>query len=473
MGLLVVHTLCAAAPTGLARAALTKPWRVRHAKDSMFQQLKDYFLSHNHLEQRKWDLLVVSFYAFLACFLPYSTFDWDSYVRWAEQIRIIGFENIYLHHYVNYMPFNIYAIQLWQLICGWQGWQLVGYFQLIKIYPIIFDALTVLLLLRFAKHYRASLLTVALLFLPNIAFQYNSFIWGQFDSVYTFFCLFTVFFLLRKQPIAAVIMFLFALNSKIQAIVLLPALATAAWVLIYSDEKKWRVKMLRTLVVGGFVTLALQAVFLLPFSGTPPLQILTLVLQRSVSLSNYITFNADNFWILIGMRSMQDSDSLKGLFGLTIKNWGYLLFAVSSILTFLPLAFSALPNPNHWSKRLRDISSWSPSERAEWIALICYLQSLSFFYFFTQMHERYSHPTLVFAGLFAIISRKKSVFFITCLAYLINLEQINKYWAHVIDLSKISWIGQLSALLFLIGLVLAFVSLYRIYLGQVDLKRAA
>lgn len=454
----------------------------------IWRKLQNYLFEQESHVQRKWDALVVAFYAFLALFLPYSTFDWDSYVRWANQIRVLGLENIYHYQYVNYMPFNVFAIHLWQLLCASMNWDLVGYFQMIKIYPMIFDALTVLLLFRFAKRYQASLLTVAVLFLPNIAIQYNSFIWGQFDSVYAFFALLAGYFILKKQPTAALVAFVFAMNAKIQAIIFLPTLISFIWLFIFQPRKAAVKESLRTalfgflevLVKAAGIGVVLQFALLLPFRGTLPLKVLTLIVERSASLSTWVTFNADNFWTLIGVPSMKVSDVAIWQMGMSYHSWGLGLFVVASCLTFLPLLglflsgfqwFQSLFSRSHIP--LVRPAQLGEKQVAQMFALVCYLQSLSFFFFLTQMHERYSHPTLVFAGLFAIISRKKTLFLITCLAYLINLEQVDLYWKHLIDLSKISWIGQLSAALFLIGLVLALASLYRLYLAQADRKRAA
>lgn len=446
---------------------------------NILKRAESYLFSSTNHEQRKWDLLAVSFYGFLMLFLPFATFDWDSYVRWAEKIRVLGFANIYQHFEVNYMPLNVFAVQIWQMVCGWMGWPLNQYFQLIKIYPMIFDALTVLLLYRVARRYGASLLTVALLFLPNIAFQYNSFIWGQFDGVYTFFVLLSGFFVMRKQPVAAVTAFVLALNSKIQAVVFLPTLLAFLWLYVFQPQSNRVFKFAKTMGIGLGIGVVLQGLLLLPFTGNNPLQILELVIARSASLSTWVTFNADNFWTLLGVGSMTVSDKEVWIGLMTYHEWGYLLLALFTGLTFLPLGLSFLAGFSSVRTRFSrlhipqvQLSQLPEAVVMQLFALVAYLQALGFFYFMTQMHERYSHPAILFAGLFALLSRKRFIFLLTCVAYVLNLEKVNLYWRHLIDLSGISWIGQLSAALFLTGLVLALASLYKLYLTQAGRNRA-
>lgn len=58
--------------------------------------------------------------------------------------------------------------------------------------------------------------------------------------------------------------------------------------------------------------------------------------------------------------------------------------------------------------------------------LIASLIPLLFFYFNTQMHERYSHPAFIFLILYAVIQNKPLPSIIGCLAYLLNLDAVLK-----------------------------------------------
>lgn len=431
--------------------------------------------SQDNREQRKWDALVIGCFLFLLFFLPRPTFDDGSYIVWAQYIRDEGLSHIYHLHYVNYMPINIFGLQAWQLLSGLFQIGLTEGVHYFKIFPLLFDCLTVLLLLRFAKRYGIGLIGVLALFLPNIAFWYNSFIWGQLDSIYTFFVVLTFYLLLKRQPLAAFLAFVLALNAKLQAVIFLPALGLFAWVHIFQPQKHPVRKLIQTVGVSGAIAMIAQFLLFAPFWAHSPAQIMTLIWERTTALSTYVTFNADNFWILVGAQSMVTLDTSPWLLGMSYHVWGYLLFSLATFLAFLPLIVMFLEP--YWSyltalKKFRFLkfSMLAEAMQAELLSLILYIQGLSFFFFLTQMHERYSHPAIVFAGIFALLSKKKAIFLCTCIAYVLNLERIDLFWQDTIDLSQISWINQISALLYMIGLGLAFWHLYRLYLTHQRLK---
>jgi len=49
---------------------------------------------------------------------------------------------------------------------------------------------------------------------------------------------------------------------------------------------------------------------------------------------------------------------------------------------------------------------------------------LLFFFFCTQMHERYSHPAIFFLVLYSILSRKWYIGLLGSLAYLLNIDGV-------------------------------------------------
>jgi Gpi18-like mannosyltransferase len=51
-------------------------------------------------------------------------------------------------------------------------------------------------------------------FLFNPAFWYNTIIWGQVDSIHTFFVFVSVLFAINKKPLPALVFMLLAVNTK-------------------------------------------------------------------------------------------------------------------------------------------------------------------------------------------------------------------------------------------------------------------
>jgi Gpi18-like mannosyltransferase len=428
-------------------------------------------VSHIIQKIREWrpgafEALTVSFFLFLLLFLPEQTFDWGSYVVWASYMRSEGLAQIYSLQYVNYMPLNVFAIFFWQAVMGVLGISINVSHYFLKIYPMFFDCLSVLLALHIAKKWKFSPIWVLICLLPNIAFHYNSMIWGQFDSVYTFFVVMAMYFLIEKRFFGASVMYLLALNAKIQAIIFLPVLILYAIVVVgQSRENLSLKKTLPAIALSALFLLAMQWVFFSPFTQYSPFQILSLIWMRSSQLSKYVTFNADNIWILLGANTMLTVDTEVFIAGFRYKTIGYVLFVLSSGIALLPaLATGIKVGMNHFQTFLPFKMADSPSYRSEQLflqaTLAMYIVSLSFFFFMTQMHERYVHPAVFLAALVAIMTRKPLLLATTSVAYVINMERINQFWQVTEWASYAIRLDMIAAGLYLFSLILAFITLY-------------
>jgi hypothetical protein len=85
--------------------------------------------------------------------------------------------------------------------------------------------------------------------------------------------------------------------------------------------------------------------------------------------------------------------------------------------------------------------------------------SLSFFFFNTQMHERYSHPAMIFLFFYAAFSKQFGPYILVSIAYLLNMERILLYFTvphHTVIFSP-----EFSAALFLAGLLWLYFRIYR------------
>ena len=104
--------------------------------------------------------------------------------------------------------------------------------------------------------------------------------------------------------------------------------------------------------------------------------------------------NAYNFWLFFFPKDfMTTSDTLKFM-GLTLKSWGLIMFFTLSLVALLPLLKSSL------YKLLKKEGIALPQSK---IFIIAALIALFFFFFNTQMHERYSHPAILFLAVYALL----------------------------------------------------------------------
>lgn len=108
----------------------------------------------------------------------------------------------------------------------------------IKLISIIFDYLCAFAAYKIVKHYTSSWLgwSAFILVLSTPVVWGNSAFWGQCDSIYMSFLLFSIHFLIKKKPITGLIFFSIALSFKLQSVFLFPFLVA----LFISEKYEWK-----------------------------------------------------------------------------------------------------------------------------------------------------------------------------------------------------------------------------------------
>lgn len=405
-----------------------------------------------------YEVITVLVFLFLSFVIPRPTFDWWSYVTWAGYIREYGLGNIYLIPIVNYLPLSILTLHVWQVVVSLLDITFHEGVHLIKLYPMFFDCLSALLAIRIAKFFRYEPTLAVIALLPNLAFHYNSFIWGQFDSVYAFFVLLTMFALARKKYFLAVVALLLGLNIKLQTIFFLPVIFLLA---IYTkSELRNKISARHTgrVALQVVVIAAVQLVILLPFLfHHSPVEILTLVFHRWSTSKDFLTFNAYNWWILSGATSMQTTTTSRWLLGITYSTWGYALFLVSSGIALLPLFWATLTKIMLQWKVWRGKSAVLSNQQVfEYAVLTAYICTMNMFFFLPQMHERYAHAAVLLSAVLFLISRKPWILVCTSIAYVMNLEHVNHFWFFTSRLEQVFPFESTTAGLYFIALLYSY-----------------
>ncbi len=366
---------------------------------------------------------------------------WTQYCFENELGTIYSFK-IDGHVLTNYHPIFLHFLNFFSTL--FEDWEtLKEHLYQIKIFPLVFDfigALAIFLIL--PKKKRWPLLPFFLL--VNIAYLYNSIIWGQIDSVFTVFTLLALVFGLRQQPGAAIVFYLLALNTKLQAIIFLPLVGL---VLLPAIIQHWR-----RALGGVLLAVLVQLILLWPFieAGQLPAMWQTLT-TGSVDLYPRTSLSAYNLWFLFFSHNSVVVADTEVFYGLTYKNWGLLLFCLTSAAILLPLALRSFNCI--WQKRPLN------AESAELVFLVATLIAVSFFYFNTQMHERYSHPALLMAFFYCCLRGRYTLYVLLSLAYFLNLERVMQAfeWSY----NTLLFDPDFVATLFSLVLVLGLLSLYR------------
>lgn len=392
-------------------------------------------------------LALVLFFILVLIFLPpaLSTFDMQCWNRWAIDISLHGVGKIY-NTTANYPPVMMYILYLHNFIQGAEG--ITENLNFIKIFPFIFDLLPVVILILLKK---AGDLKKGYYFLLifNLAYLYNSLIWGQVDSIHSNLVL-AAFFLGLRFPVAASAVFVLALNMKLQAIIFFP-------VFLFSIFSK--INTTKSFVSCILAALITQLTLLIPFLLSHTVHGLWTVIKHASSYAPVTSLNAFNLWhLVLKTDPIRTSDAFV-FCGLSYKSLGLLMFCFFSGLALVPL----LVKTAHlilFKKRQRYYE--------ELIFLTAGTITLVFFFFNTEMHERYSHPAMIFFFFYGIYKRNFLLYGLVSVAYLLNMEKVLQYFnmphdTFIFNPRFIAWI-------FLGTTVLALFSLYRNYTLKDDIR---
>lgn len=372
--------------------------------------------------------------------------DRQCWIDWAQFQHRHGISNTY-RGWSDYLPLYHYVLNIYAKMNGNLD-AIAANINRLKYLTIIFELGSTVILFhllkaKFEDYYKS--LYISLFYFLNIAVLFNSAIWGQVDGIMTFFVFASIISGYKNKPIFALILFVLAVNMKLQSIVFLPLLM---YILALHFEKKMILKYL----LGIGLAFALQVLIILPFYLNGDFEAMLQVIVNSKGKYPFISMNAYNIWgILIDNRYFFKLDT-SSLWGLNYNLWGLIFFFVSS---FLILIFPLI----------RVINSLFRGQKQEInlneILLIGALIPLFFFFFNTQMHERYAHPALVFISAFGMLNRKILIIIIPSVAYILNLEGA----AHIFNLTNygtLIFTPRFVAILYLITIILLFFELYKI-----------
>ena len=353
-------------------------------------------------------LLAVITYLVLVFLAPKQGHDWDNYCwgLWAEIIQNKGLAAAYnSDSVINYLPLYLYVLKIYAILIPKASLFEMTY--CLKSISILFDVASIFILTQIIdkENQRWKFFLLGLL---NIGFIYNSFVWNQVDGILSFFVFTSILAAHKQKPILALVLFLLAINFKLQGIIFLPILLA---LLTESLNIKKLPKALLLLVV-------LQTLILSPFILAGNAWHVWETAKGSMDYYTSISMNAYNFWYLFYEGNLMFvSDSSIFVFGLTHKQVGLTLFISCSALILFPLLLQS-------TKRL--LGKEQANSELKTILLSSSLIALFFFYFNTQMHERYIHSALIFSTALAFLYGAWWQWILLSLAYALSLESICK-----------------------------------------------
>lgn len=403
-------------------------------------------------EKKRWYILIVTLYiAYMFIMHKWGhQGDMMFWLDWSRYISEHGFSHVYDNKDCNYLPAYLYILWAHVKLQG-NHVDIGDNLYTIKYFTLIFDVAAAVLTVRYVKEI-ADKTYYSLLLMFNVAFIYNTVFWGQVDAIFTFFGFAALLSAIEQRVILSIICLFIALNFKLQALIFIPVTGIILLPNFLSFNG------IKRILTGITISFVLQVFILMPFILSGNLGQVWHVISDSVGHYPYPTVGAFNVWSLLlpnvsieGMYHLSDESRI---WFLTYKQVGQLMFVTALFLALFPLFIY------FWKRYVQkkdDVFS------VQNIFIITALSSLSFYFFNTEMHERYAHPALVCLAAYAFLSKRFFPLLLGSLAYFLNMERICWY----LNLHNYTYMSgfifkpRLVAGLYLILIILLYVLLYR------------
>jgi Gpi18-like mannosyltransferase len=378
-------------------------------------------------------------------------FDTDLWIEWALNIYNNGLQKAY-YSSTNYMPLFQYILRLYTWMLDSEADVRNNIFYL-KMFTLFFHFLTGFFILKFLLQYVSQAnnhVLNTLFYLGNAAVLYNCINWNQVDIIFTCFAFISIYYAVNERLVPALLAIVAALNFKLQAVVFVPVVALLLFPVMI------RTYTLKRLTVWIASIGILQTIIMLPFLTEGSAYRVWEVVTGSVQEIGVVSMSAYNMWHLLLDGDLPGMSDEKIFMGLSYKIWGLILFCASSLLALWPLMKNLAAFIRH--------RTYEPLALPR-ILMICALMPLLFFYFNTQMHERYSHPCLVFVITYSLITKRVFPALLACVAYVLNMEDIYKYFA-LHNYNTLIFNREFISALWLLTMILLYHDLYSKKLNQ-------
>ncbi len=392
-------------------------------------------------------LLLFALYIFI---LPrvYMEYDMAFWRDWAVTISRFGLGDAY-NHGINYMPVYLYVLYIYDLMQGNEA-NIIHNINNIKIFFVFFDFLPLFILCGF----RSKLLQFKipyLFLLLNIAYVFNSMVWGQIDSMYTNLCFLAIVVGLM-YPIPATLLYLLALNTKQQAIEFLPVMA----IVLFFSTRSWK-----TAGLALILSCALQVLLIIPFVPFGGPTRLGYIVTHTVDLYNKLSICAFNIWYLI-IRDNPYFVNDKDIFVVfSYKTIGLCMFAIAAAFALIPL-YRTL-----WKLKTANILASKNTYQLTFLStgMLC----LYFFFFNSQMHERYANPIIIFFFFYGVTSGNYKLYIMASIPYFLSLDKCFPDYLPIIHY-KLIFASRVIAIWYAVTVVYGSFLMYRLGWARKDGK---
>lgn len=352
----------------------------------------------------------MAFLAFVALIpgLPGVKIDMDCWQAWALHIHREALPNAYSSG-TNYPPLYQYFLWAFARLAGSEA-AIIKYLGYLRVFTLLAEYWGLWIIYRWMEK-RVDWSFLLLCSMLNVAYSYNTMLWGQVDAMLAALVVSSLYYQWRGKLLTSAIFLVLALNLKIQTIIFIPMWGLLMLGALHRAHA-WR----RLLVIVPAMVVA-QVILLIPFMlGKDGLGIIWKIVAGLPDAYPWISLNAYNIWYWITLDAMPGNpDNVRSLFGLTYYHLGLIGYVIALAVVLWPLA-------RHTLRTLAGrITAPLPRET---IWLTAALSTLVFFYFNTRMHERYFHPAFIFVAAYAFYNKRYGIYALFSLAAFLNMELV-------------------------------------------------
>lgn len=309
--------------------------------------------------------------------LPFISPDMEIFLLpWYEKITATGFHAL-AGEIGNYTPIYYFLLYLVSLLP-------LAPVMAIKLISILFDAGGAILIgfivyKLFANKNYAYTASLIAWFLPTVFV--NSALWGQADSIYTFFILLFVLYALEEKYVPAMLFYGIAFGFKLQTIFLLPAV-----ILLWFWKERVKLWHYALFFAGCFITFVPSLI-----AGRTILSCLNPYMKQ-INDTNALNMNMPNVFSIIG-----DSSTIQQCAPI-LSNIGILLAIAAEGVVLLKGIYCADQSMEKWIR-------------------LSVLSVLVANFFLPHMHERYTYVAVLLGIVMFFESRVEKACFLTIVAH--------------------------------------------------------
>lgn len=366
---------------------------------------------------------------------------------WALYIHRNSLRNAYGSD-TDYMPIYQYLLWVYVKLNGADKAiaDNIGY---LRCFTLLFDFLGLWYVYKWIDK-KVAYFIILIICILNLGYSFDTIIWEQFDGILSAFVFIALFYAWKGNNLWSTVWLVLAFNFKIQTVIILPV-----WGLLFLNNIPGN-RGLKSIVWPILAGIALQIILVIPFTrGQFGVRKIIHVVVHSFNKYPSISVKAANMWHwLVGGNLLYADDAKVWIAGLSYKQVGLVLFFIASFFALLPmllLVFKKWKTGNKNNVMSREL-----------VWLTGAMVYLLFYFFNTEIHERYCQPAFIFITAYAFFSGDFITYILFSIMYFLTLEysmqflHLANYDTFIFDLRFLSAINAVI-------IVLLYRKIYRYY----------